>query len=326
MNTNVWKQRLLGVVLGLALVGGFSIAQDWYVASGKPVQRSQLNSSDFRTEFASIQSDIADQMPAITGNGDKVVVVNSGGTALTVATGGVAISGGGTGSTTDAGARTSLGVAIGSDVQAWDTDLDAIAALANTDSNFIVGNGSAWVAETAATARTSLAVFTTGDSPEFTAVEVGHASDTTLARSGAGVATIEGVEIATRTEGSFTVSFDAACTTTPTIDIEYVQVGESVTLTPSGAGAIGVTCTSDSTLFEETSASVPAALRPTNPVYTIAHALDTGSYVPACVRMLATGIIDVLRHDVTGLCNSATWTGSGVKNVTFGSFSYNLDN
>lgn len=55
-------------------------------------------------------------------------------------------------------ARTNLGVAIGSDVQAWDTNLDQIAALAVTDGNIIVGNGSAWVAESGATARTSLGV------------------------------------------------------------------------------------------------------------------------------------------------------------------------
>ena len=41
-------------------------------------------------------------------------------------------------------------------VLAWDEELDEIAALANTDSNFIVGNGTSWVAESAGTARTSL--------------------------------------------------------------------------------------------------------------------------------------------------------------------------
>jgi len=55
-------------------------------------------------------------------------------------------------------ARTNLGVAIGSNVQAWDANLDQIAALAVTDGNIIVGNGSAWVAESGATARTSLGV------------------------------------------------------------------------------------------------------------------------------------------------------------------------
>jgi hypothetical protein len=53
-------------------------------------------------------------------------------------------------------ARTNLGVAIGTNVQAYDADLQAIAGLAVTDSNFIVGNGTTWVVESGATARTSL--------------------------------------------------------------------------------------------------------------------------------------------------------------------------
>jgi hypothetical protein len=40
--------------------------------------------------------------------------------------------------------------------QALDADLTAIAALSNADGNFIVGDGSAWVVESGATARTSL--------------------------------------------------------------------------------------------------------------------------------------------------------------------------
>jgi hypothetical protein len=68
----------------------------------------------------------------------------------------VGVSHGGTGSSTASGARTNLGVAIGSDVQAWDAQLDDIAALAVTDGNIIVGDGTNWVAESGATARTSL--------------------------------------------------------------------------------------------------------------------------------------------------------------------------
>ena len=41
-----------------------------------------------------------------------------------------------------------------------DSDLTAIAALAKTDGNVIVGNGSAWIAESGATARTSLGIGT----------------------------------------------------------------------------------------------------------------------------------------------------------------------
>lgn len=45
---------------------------------------------------------------------------------------------------------------IGADVQAWDAQLDDIAALSVTDGNFIVGDGSNWIAESGATARASL--------------------------------------------------------------------------------------------------------------------------------------------------------------------------
>lgn len=45
---------------------------------------------------------------------------------------------------------------IGTDVQAWDAALDDISGLAVTDGNIIVGDGANWVAESGATARTSL--------------------------------------------------------------------------------------------------------------------------------------------------------------------------
>lgn len=46
--------------------------------------------------------------------------------------------------------------AVGVSVQAYDADLSAIGALPKTDGNFIVGDGTTWVAESGATARTSL--------------------------------------------------------------------------------------------------------------------------------------------------------------------------
>jgi len=165
------KDRLLGFLLGLSLVAGCAIAADWYEASGAPVARSTMSSAVLRTEFTSIDTDIADKLPVLTGNGSKIVAVNSGGTALEALSTGVPVASGGTGSTTAAAARTALGLAIATDVQAFDTELTEIAALANTDSNFIVGNGAAWVAESGATARASMgansaANLTTGELPD----------------------------------------------------------------------------------------------------------------------------------------------------------------
>ena len=55
---------------------------------------------------------------------------------------------------------------IGTSVQAYDADLDSIAALDDSDGNFIVGNGSGWSAENGATARISLgAILTDGVFP-----------------------------------------------------------------------------------------------------------------------------------------------------------------
>lgn len=61
--------------------------------------------------------------------------------------------------------------AIGLTVQGWDAQLDDIAALAFDDGNIIVGDGSNWVAESGATARTSLGAddassLTTGALPD----------------------------------------------------------------------------------------------------------------------------------------------------------------
>ena len=70
------------------------------------------------------------------------------------------------------------GVLSFSDVQASAATLTAIAALAVTDSNIIVGNGATWVAETGATARTSLGLGTASD-VQFDSFGVGTAASGT---------------------------------------------------------------------------------------------------------------------------------------------------
>jgi hypothetical protein len=97
----------------------------------------------------------------------------------------VPVTDGGTGAST----LTDGGVLLGSGTGA----ITAMAVLA--DGEMIVGDGTTDpVAESGTTLRTSIGVGT-GDSPQFTGIELGHASDTTLTRASSGVLAVEGVNV-----------------------------------------------------------------------------------------------------------------------------------
>tara|TARA_R100000808_G_scaffold780_4_gene3780 strand:+ start:3277 stop:4998 length:1722 start_codon:yes stop_codon:yes gene_type:complete len=97
-------------------------------------------------------------------------------------TGTLAVGSGGTGATS----LTDGGVLLGSGTGA----VTAMAVLA--DGEMIVGDGTTDpVAESGATLRTSIGVGT-GDSPQFTGIELGHATDTTLTKASSGDVNIEG--------------------------------------------------------------------------------------------------------------------------------------
>jgi len=123
------------------------------------------------------------------------------------------------------GSNVLLASNIGTSVQAYDAQLADVAGLAVTDGNFIVGNGTNFVAESGATARTSLGLGT-GDSPEFTAVNIGSATDTTITRSSAGVIAVEGSNVLMASNiGSTVQAYDA-------------QLADVAGLTPTDNGVI----------------------------------------------------------------------------------------
>tara|TARA_R100001463_G_scaffold47540_2_gene96438 strand:+ start:111 stop:1460 length:1350 start_codon:yes stop_codon:yes gene_type:complete len=89
----------------------------------------------------------------------------------------IAVDKGGTGATSASAARTAIGVAIGSDVQAFNQRLADVAGLAATDGGFIVGDGSNFVLETGATARTSIGAQTlAADLTALSSCQTGGAS------------------------------------------------------------------------------------------------------------------------------------------------------
>lgn len=203
------------------------------------------------------------------------------------------VTNGGTGASNASGARTNLGLVIGTDVQAYDAQLADIAGMTPTDSNFIVGNGTNFVLESGATVRTSLGLGTT-DSPQFTGVNVGHASDTTITRTGAGDIAVEGNTIyraggtdVPLTDGGTGASTAAGARTNlglvPGADVDDFRTMTDVT----GNGSLAIT---DRGLFVDCGGStstinLPTAAAAANLVFFIVK-VDAGAFT---VRLTPNG-------------------------------------
>lgn len=104
------------------------------------------------------------------------------------------VSEGGTGASDTETAKANLGLRLGVNIQQYHARLTDISNITPTNGNFIVGDGTNFIAESGNTARTSLGLGT-GDSPQFTGIELGHASDTTIHRVSAGKISVEGSDV-----------------------------------------------------------------------------------------------------------------------------------
>ena len=162
--------------------------------------------------------------------------------------------------------RTSLGLTIGTDVQAYDAQLADVAGLTASDGNFIVGDGSNFVAESGSTARSSLGLGTIAtQAANSVNIDGGAIDGTTIGANSAGAVTATQVDITAEGDlrlqdasGGQYVGFEApsAVTTSYTLEmpVETGSAGEVLKLSSSanvlewGSAGGGATATHDYTL------------------------------------------------------------------------------
>jgi hypothetical protein len=199
-----WDQQL-DDISGLAVTDGNIIVgngTNWVAESGATARASLgLTIGTDVEAYSSTNADYADTTANFTGtlqNGGSNVLVDSdigstvqgydANTAKLDAT-----TSNFTGTLQNGGSNVVVDSDIGSSVQAYDADLTSIAGLSSADGNFIVGSASGWVAESGATARTSLGLGTiatqASDSVSITGGSITGVTDIAIADGGTGAST-----------------------------------------------------------------------------------------------------------------------------------------
>jgi len=240
-------ERDFRVKKGLKVEGGDVVVSSSHKVDTPTLDVTTINVGNSNT---SITKHTSDGDIRVEGN----IVYRAGGTT-------VPISDGGTGATSDSAARTALGLAIGSDVQAHDAQLDVIANLSTTDGGVIIGDGTNFTLESGTTLRTSLGLGT-ASTPNFNSIELGDGqTDTTIARGSAGVVTIAGAEVRTGTvaiaNGGTGATSVGAARTALGVDIAGTDNSTPMTLATVSNNYLSVSGTDNQTI---TAGTVPISL------------------------------------------------------------------
>jgi hypothetical protein len=140
----------------------------------------------------------------------------------------LAVANGGTGGADAATARTNLGLAIGSNIQAWDADLDAIAALAGTTGLLRKTAANTWSLDTSTFLTANQSISVTGDATGSGSTSIAL----TLATSGVTAGTYAKVTVDAKGRVTAGASLASADLPTYTGTITSSQVTTALGFTP----------------------------------------------------------------------------------------------
>jgi hypothetical protein len=195
-----------------------------------------------------------------------------------------------TGTLQNGGSNVVVDSDIGSTVQAYDADLTTLGGLSSADGNFIVGSATGWVAESGATARTSLGLGT--------------------------AATTASTDYATAAQGSLA---DSAVQPSDNIsdltnDSGYITGNQTITLSgdASGSGTTAITVTVADNSHNHTSANISDATN-ANTASTIVKRDASGNFSAGTITAALSGNATT-SSSTTG--SSASCTGNAATATT----------
>ena len=205
------------------------------IVTGNVIEDSHLNNELNQVE-AAFNGTTGHSHDGTTGEGPQINLTTS-------VSGTLPIANGGTNATSAGDARTNLGLAIGTDVQAFDAQLTDISGLTPTDGVFIVGDGVNFVAESGSTARASLGLGALA-TQAYSSVNItgGTINGTTIGASTATTASFTSIGLEDATNQ---IVLDSDAANTGTITMASLSTSRTYTL-PDETGTIVTTALASS--------------------------------------------------------------------------------